>query len=169
VSGYHETARTLVPLWREHAFTDVNGRYEFSDVLPGTVYLIAEKESYLRPCMTSSAVAGNTTLEIELATLTALRPLRPTPPTLRGVVYDRDMRPVAAANVFAYWFGEIPEFLTMTDDNGGYMLCGLPDDFLRGGVIRAISSRREAGHDFYEDGRPAYHGNGEFVLDLHLR
>ena len=168
VTGYHETAKTREPLSREPAFTDVDGRYEFSNVFPGTVYLIAYKESYLSPCMATSDVRGDTHLELELVTRTALRPLRRPAPTLTGVVYDERMRPVVAANVGGFWLEEMYEFFTMTDEQGRYLLCGLPDDFLRRGIVKASASSRQAWHDFHHDGRAANLADGEFVLDLYL-
>lgn len=169
VTGYHETARTLEPLSHEHAYTGADGRLEFSGVLPGTVYFMADKEPYLRPCMATSAVDRNTSLELELVTPAALQPLRPTVSMLIGVVYDHKMRPAPAATVGGSWLEEMHEFFTMTDEKGRYFLCGLPDDFLMKGVVKATASRLEVWHSFNIHGKPANQGNGQFVLDLYLK
>ncbi len=114
VLEYHELVRTT--------FTDSNGEYRFDEV-PECFCLkkvTASKEHY-RPETKEVAVSGETTVDFELMT----EEKEPYDGTLSGIVSDADTGdPIPGARVTVEHDGET--WSDVTDDEGKYMITGLP-------------------------------------------
>lgn len=150
--------------------TGPDGRFQLQlDVSSGVVHLYPDKEGYLHPCMTSSRVSADLSLEIELVQNPVLRPVHPVPQTLTGLVVDPKLKPIAGAVVIGSWFGEFPELWTLTDQDGRYFFCGLSEGFFREGSVSASTRDDGVIHKFQRDGMPASQGSGDRVLDLQMR
>jgi hypothetical protein len=112
------------------AITDVDGRYRFSNVPNGQVFLFGGAPHAYQPCAAIATVSGaNSEKDIEILDSAVTRPLTAADsPILSGTVYrstNAGRQPVAGAAIeFEYPAAIVAQ--TITDAQGRYSLCGLP-------------------------------------------
>jgi hypothetical protein len=112
------------------AITDADGRYRFSNVPNGQVFLFGGAPHAYQPCVAIATVSGaNGEKDIELLDSAVTRPLTAADsPILSGIVYrytNAGRQPVAGAAIeFEYPAAIVAQ--TITDAQGRYSLCGLP-------------------------------------------
>jgi hypothetical protein len=116
--------------------TDEFGRYELPELGPGArLQVMAWKEGYLQQCASEITVGAIPRLDLPLVANANVSSSRdsvpPSPPGFRivaGVVYEltpQGRRAVPHRSVFYAW-GSDPAAATRTDDQGRFLLCGLP-------------------------------------------
>jgi hypothetical protein len=116
--------------------TDELGRFELPGLVPGaSLQVMAFKDGYFQQCAVEIRVGETAQLELPLvadANLSSSKDFVPPSPSesriVTGVVYERTTqgrRAVAHRPVF-YDFGLDPAAGTRTDDQGRFLLCGLP-------------------------------------------
>jgi hypothetical protein len=115
---------------------DELGRYELPGLAPGArLQVMAFKEGYFQQCAAEITVGEIPHLDVPLiaeANLSSARDsVPPSPPEFRivaGVVYElttQGRRAVSNRPVFYDW-GLDPAAVTRTDDQGRFLICGLP-------------------------------------------
>ena len=127
--------------------TDADGRYQFSNVPNGVVFLGADVPHAYQPCPDIATVSGaNAVKDIELLDSAVTRPQTAAySPTLSGVIYRKTAmgkEPFAGVAV-EYEYGPGPVTSTTTDAQGRYSLCRLP--LGRGGVNVWLNGRSLGG------------------------
>jgi hypothetical protein len=142
--------------------TDADGRYQFSNVPNGQVFLFGGAPHAYQPCVAIATVSGaNGEKDIELVDSAVTRPVTAADsPILSGIVYrstDAGRQPVAGAAIEFEYSGPIVA-QTITDAQGRYSLCGLPTG--RGGLDVWLNGFAVAGSVVYI--------SGDQVLDFDL-
>ena len=119
--------------------TDPNGRYQLANLPDGaSVTLQVWKEGYVQQCAAPTFKAGGDTmidLRVVSKALVSADPASVSPPAagyrnISGVVYENSSdgrRPLAGAFVDFEPFEDFPAALTLTDPQGRYLLCGIPE------------------------------------------
>jgi hypothetical protein len=124
-------------------FSDAEGRYTAADLtsLRDDWKVVAQKAGYRQPCRTRlshTTVDLHVVSEAILSTTGIPRSFPITQPTLSGRVVEatpEGRRPVSGVSVvgdFSGGNGWGPAALTMTDSDGGYVLCGLDEPLVLG-------------------------------------
>jgi hypothetical protein len=119
--------------------TDPNGRYQLANLPEGaSVTLQVWKEGYVQQCAAPTfKAAGDTMIDLRVVSkaLVSADPASVSPPAagyrnISGVVYENSSdgrRPLAGAFVDFEPFEDFPAALTLTDPQGRYLLCGIPE------------------------------------------
>ena len=119
--------------------TDPNGRYLLANLPDGaSVTLQVWKEGYVQQCAAPTfKAAGDTMIDLRVVSkaLVSADPASVSPPAagfrkITGVVYENSSdgkRPLAGAFVDFEPFEDFPAALTLTDPQGRYLLCGIPE------------------------------------------
>jgi len=141
--GGRGVAGAIVSSWDQTGESGRHGAQSASDaegwyrlVAPAGVFavLFADKPGYVQPCVAAATVAADTTLDIQLvpeaAAAAGMPPgLKVTSPIVSGVVFEstpQGRKPVAGARITGEWIPDLVMVNTMTDAEGRYMLCAIP-------------------------------------------
>jgi hypothetical protein len=161
--------------WHEHLGTsDAAGRYRITGIEADFgsfwVYATTQRDlsQYTQQCATMVTLDADVSQDVTLTSRkdlvagnSSLPPRRPGTRTVSGVVFEvteTGRQPVAGASV--NWEGDLDLVVahTVTDTNGRYLLCGLPETRLdslfasKTGYSReGLNSRVEAGSDTERD------------------
>jgi hypothetical protein len=119
--------------------TDPNGRYQLANLPEGaSVTLQVWKEGYVQQCAAPTfKTAGDTMIDLRVVSkaLVSADPASVSPPAagyrnISGVVYETSSdgrRPLAGAFIDFEPVMDFPAALTLTDPQGRYLLCGIPE------------------------------------------
>ncbi|HSC29152.1 MAG TPA: carboxypeptidase-like regulatory domain-containing protein [Vicinamibacterales bacterium] len=126
---------------RQDATTDEQGRYDVSGLPNSLVWIFAAPEpaardlnghTHLQPCAAARRVEQDTTFDVELVPADDPRPpTRVRPLTISGIVFETTPGgrvPVKGARIYAEKPLDFVATGAISDAEGRYRLCGLPED-----------------------------------------
>jgi hypothetical protein len=137
--------------WGRGSQTDASGRYRITNAPEhhDTVYVRAWKDGYVQQCATAVSLVADASADLTLTAkadvVIAGLPTLPNTRHISGTVYsikDNEQQPLAGVGVGWEAMMDTVVADTVTDAQGRYRLCGLPQDRIQGlYAVRAGTNR----------------------------